>query len=229
MLNVIIFTTLYQMMKKNTPLFFLTLLCLVIAACARVTDPTPETKKIVLAPVNNPNETNVAIYNGSDASNHVSPEEPLAAWTIGGMPITIRNLLKFDISKIPAADSILSARLILYSDTIPQNGDLVHANYGADNSVIIQQVAEPWNTPTVTWFNQPGTFTANQVTIPNTFQPFGNVDADVKAMVSAMVSSGKNYGFKLSLRNEVIYTSRIFCSSYYPDTSRRPKLLITYK
>jgi len=216
-------------MKKNTPLLLLALLCLVIAACKRATNPTPETKKIVLAPINNPYETNVAIYNGADASNHVSPEEPLCAWTIGGLPITVRNLLKFDISKIPSTDSVLSARLILYADTIPLNGDLVHANYGTDNSIVIQQVAEPWNTPTVTWFNQPGALSANQVTIPNTFQPFGNLDIDVKAMVSAMVSSGKNYGFKLSLRNEVIYTSRIFCSSYYPDTSRRPKLMITYK
>ena len=216
-------------MRKNTPVLCIVLLCLVIAACTHVNDPVPGSKKIVLAPINNPYETNVGIYNGADASNHVSPEEPLCAWTIGGLPITVRNLLKFDISKIPAGDSILSARLILYADTIPLNGDLVHANYGTDNSIVIQQVAEPWSTPTVTWFNQPGALSANQVTIPNTLQPFGNLDVDVKGMVSAMVSSGNNYGFKLSLRNEVIYTSRIFCSSYCQDTSRRPKLMITYK
>ena len=230
-LNLLFLLGLYQNnMKKHTPALCIALLFMVVTACTRVNDPTPGTEKtIVLAPLNNPYETNVGIYNGADASNHVSPEEPLCAWTIGGLPITVRNLLKFDISKIPATGNIVSARLILYADTIPLNGDLVHANYGTDNSIVIQQVAEPWNTPTVTWFNQPGALSANQVTIPNTFQPFGNLDVDVKAMVSAMVSSGNNYGFKLSLRNEVIYTSRIFCSSYYPDTSRRPKLMITYK
>lgn len=216
-------------MKKNTPLLYLMFFCLVIAACSRVDDPKPGVKKIVLAPVNNPYETNVGVYNSLDFSNHTSPEEPLAAWTIGGIPVTIRNLLKFDISKIPAGDSILSARLILYADTIPLNGDLVHANFGIDNSVLIQQVAEPWSTSALTWFNQPGAFSANQVNIPSTTNPFGNLDVDVKAMVSSMVASGKNYGFKLSLKNEVIYTSRIFCSSYYPDTSRRPRLMITYK
>lgn len=216
-------------MKKYTPILSLALLCVAFAACTRVTDPVPGTKKIVLAPINNPNETNIGIYNGAEASNHVSPEEPLCAWTIGGLPITVRNLLKFDISKIPSADSIVSARLILYADTIPLNGDLIHANYGADNSIVVQQVAEPWTTASVTWFNQPGAFSANQVTVPSTPNPFGNLDLDVKGMVSSMVRSGNNYGFKLSLRNEVIYTSRIFCSSYYPDTSRRPKLMITYK
>ncbi|MEP6610377.1 MAG: DNRLRE domain-containing protein [Mucilaginibacter sp.] len=216
-------------MKKHIPAFCIALLFVVVTACTRVNDAAPGSKKIVLAPLNNPYETSVAIYNGADASNHLSPEEPLCAWTIGGLPITIRNLLKFDISKIPATGSIESARLILNADSIPLNGDLVHANYGTDNSIVIQQVAEPWDTSTVTWFNQPGALSANQVIVPNTFQPFGNLDVDVKAMVSAMVSSGKNYGFKLSLRNEVIYTSRILCSSYYPDTSRRPKLMITYK
>ena len=216
-------------MKKHIPALCIALLFMVVTACKHVNDPAADSRKIVLAPINNPYETNVSIYNGADASNHVSPEEPLCAWTVGGLPVTIRNLLKFDISKIPATGSIVSAHLILYSDPIPLNGDLVHANYGTDNSFIIQQVAEPWDTPTVTWFNQPGVLPANQVIVPNTLQPFEDLDIDVKEMVSAMVSSGNNYGFKLSLRNEVIYTSRIFCSSYYPDTSRRPKLMITYK
>jgi len=184
---------------------------------------------LTLQPASNPGETNVGIWNGADFSNHTSIEEPLAAWTKNSIPLTIRNLLKFDLSSIPASATILSANLQLYSDTIPLNGDLVHANFGTDNSVLIQQVATNWDASSVTWFNQPAGLTANQVTIPSTTQSFLNVSVDVKGLIAPMVSSGANYGFLLQLKNEVIYTSRIFCSSYYSDASRHPKLVITYK
>lgn len=182
-----------------------------------------------LSPSNNPDESNIAILGNQDASNHTSIEEPLAAWTINGVPITVRNLLKFDLGSIPANATILTAHLYMYSDTIPQNGDLVHANYGTDNSFVVQQVASAWSSSSLTWFNQPQGLTANQVVVPNTTQPYLNMDINVKDMVSSMVSNNANYGFKLSLINEVLYTSRIFCSSYYSDVSRHPRLVVTYK
>lgn len=184
---------------------------------------------LTLSPTNNPYETNVGILGNQDASNHTSVEEPLCAWTINGVPVTVRNLLKFDLSSIPANATIVSAHLYMQSDTIPLNGDLIHANYGNDNSFIVQQVATSWDPSTVTWFNQPVAFTANQVTVPTTALPFLNVDINVKDMVSSMVSTNANYGFKLSLVNENLYTSRIFCSSYYADASRHPKLVVVYQ
>ncbi|MGZ3776812.1 MAG: DNRLRE domain-containing protein [Mucilaginibacter sp.] len=188
-----------------------------------------ETQTLTLSPSNNPYETNIGILGSDDASNHTSIEEPLAAWTIDGTPITVRNLLKFDLSSIPAHATILSADLYMYSDTIPKNGDLVHANYGTDNSFVVQQVAAAWDPTSVTWFNQPQGLMVNQVVVPSTTQPFLNLDINVKDMVTSMVSGNANYGFKLSLINEVQYTSRIFCSSYYSDASRHPKLVVTYK
>ena len=188
----------------------------------------PQAVTLTLQPANNPGESNVGIWNGADWSNHTSVEEPISAWTKDSFPTVIRNLLKFDLSSIPANATIVSAHLQLYSDTIPLNGDLVHANAGADNSVSIQQVATSWDGASVTWFNQPAGLTANQVTIPSTTQPFLNVNVDVKALIASMVSSGANYGFKLQLVNEVAYTSRIFCSSYYSDATRHPKLVVQY-
>jgi hypothetical protein len=185
-------------------------------------------KTLDLSPTNNPFETNVAIYNGQDASNHTSIEEPLCAWTINLLPITVRNLLKFDLSSIPANATIISAELHMYSDTIPQNGDLVHANFGTDNSFVVQQVAANWDPATVTWFNQPAGLTSNQIVLPSTIEPFLNMHINVKDMVSAMVSNNANYGFKLGVQNEVLYTSRIFCSSYYSDASRHPRLIVKY-
>jgi hypothetical protein len=188
-----------------------------------------QTVTLTLQPANNPGESNIGIWNGSDWSNHTSIEEPLAAWTKDSFPLVLRNLLKFDLSSIPASATIIKADLQLYSDTIPMNGDLIHANYGTDNSVLVQQVATSWDSASLTWFNQPAGLTANQVTIPGTTLPFLNVDVDVTGIVAPMVSSGANYGFKLQLKNEVEYTSRIFCSSYYSDATRHPRLIIMYK
>lgn len=185
-------------------------------------------KTLDLSPANNPGESNIAILGNVDASNHVSIEEPLSGWTINGVPFTVRNLLKFDLSSIPANATIESAQLIMYSDTIPLNGDLIHANYGIDNSVLIQQAATSWEAFTLTWFNQPAGLTDNQVIVPSTDQPFLNINVNVKDLVSAMVKNNTNYGFKLSLVNEVLYTSRIFCSSYYSDASRHPRLIVKY-
>jgi len=185
-------------------------------------------KTLDLSPTNNPYEINIGLYNGQDATNRTSIEEPLCAWTINYLPITCRDLLKFDLSSIPANATIISAELHMYSDTIPQNGDLIHANYGVDNSFVVQQVATDWDRGTVNWFNQPAGLTANQIVLPNTTQPFLNMDINVKDMVSSMVSNNANYGFKLSVQNEVLYTSRIFCSSYYSDVTRHPRLIVKY-
>jgi len=192
---------------------------------AKVVTPTT----LTLAPANNPTEFCLGVWNGNDWSNGTSIEEPLSAWTKDGNPTTLRDLLKFDLSSIPATATIIKADLYLYSDTIPKNGDLVNANSGTDNSVLVQQVASSWDPATLNWFNQPAGLTANQVIVPSTTLSFLNVDINVQALVGSMVSSGANYGFKLSLQNEVIYTSRIFCSSYYSDASRHPRLVITYK
>jgi hypothetical protein len=181
-----------------------------------------------LSPTNNLYETNLALLGAQDASNHTSIEEPLSAWTINGVPVTVRNLLKFDLSSIPANATIVSADLYMYSDTIPQNGDLINANSGVNNSFVVQQVGTQWDPATVNWFNQPSGLTANQVVVPHTSLPFLNVDINVKDIVSSMISNNTNYGFKLSLQSEIEYTSRIFCSSYYADASRHPRLVVKY-
>jgi len=191
-------------------------------------NPSPTTT-ISLSPSNNPGEFNVGVWDGEDWSNATSIEEPLSAWTKDLLPTTLRDLLKFDLSSIPTNATIVSANLYLYSDTIPQNGDLVHANMGTDNSVLIQQVSAAWDPLTLTWFNQPAGLTANEVIVPSTTLSFLNINVDVKGLIGSMVSTNANYGFLLSLQHEVEYTSRIFCSSYYSDASRHPRLVITYE
>ncbi|HEX3384070.1 MAG TPA: DNRLRE domain-containing protein [Mucilaginibacter sp.] len=190
---------------------------------------------LIISPIHNPYEVQIGLLGASDYSNKKSIEEPLTHWTIQGVTVTTRNLVKFDLSGVPSTAKIISAHLCLSSDTIPQNGDLIHANFGPDNSFFVQQVATQWDPATITWFNQPDGLAANEVLVPSTTLPFLNVHIDVTNIVNVMLSNNSNYGFKLMLKQESPYppndyVSRIFCSSYYDtDLSRRPKLVIIYQ
>ena len=178
---------------------------------------------------NNPDERHIFGNNtGIDQSDHAT-ELDAAAWTTGGVVIYIRGLFKFDLSSIPANATIVSAKLSLYSNPLPLNGDLVNANSGTNNSMFIRRITNSWNPQTTGWVNQPPTTTTDQVSIPHTSQPFLDlIDIDVKNLVVDMQNSGNN-GFMIMLQNEAIYNIRDFCSSTNPDATKHPKLVITYQ
>ncbi len=181
-----------------------------------------------LQPSNNPNEVHLGFWNG-DYSNHVDIELAGCAWTSGGTPLNTRGMFKFDLSSIPVNATILTAKLSLFSMPTPFLGNLVDANSGPNNTLLIERVTANWTNATVTWQNQPGTDVASQVVIPHTNLTFLDlIDIDVKNLVAPMVSSN-NYGFKIRLQNEVIYNIRLFSSSRFTDASKHPKLVITYQ
>jgi len=147
-------------------------------------------------------------------------------WTINGVLLYGRSLFKFNMSPIPAGAIINSAKLVLFSDTLPDNGDLIHANYGTTNDFWIQRVAGAWDQNTN--FNTlPSLDTAGEVHVPQTSQPFLKLNLDVTTMVNNMATNGNN-GCEMKLNTEQLYNSRIFCSSLYSDTTRRPYLSVTY-
>ena len=185
---------------------------------------------ITLQPTNNPTETRVTIVGNANQSAP-GPDIPLAAWTMGGTAVTIRELLKFDWGAIPQNATIVSATLSLYSYPAPTlNGNLTDANFGTNNSFTVQRVTSDWSVPTITWFNQPAGASANQIVIPHTASSVLDLNIDVTNLVSTMVSTNTNYGFLLKLQNEVIYTSRIFVSSSSTaHPTKRPKLVIVYR
>ena len=197
----------------------------------RVTVNAPLIKTLNLQPSNNSLEVEVVVYNGASQAGSGAADIPLAAWTNGGLPLTIREVIKFDLSSIPANATIQSANLYLYSYPTPTlNGNFIDANFGTNNSILVQQIVANWSPSSIGWFNQPATTTANQVNVPTTTQSTLDLNLDVKNMVSSMVSANANYGFALKLQNETIYTSRIFVSSYnttYP--AKRPKLVVVYQ
>jgi hypothetical protein len=190
----------------------------------------PAQTTVTLQPANNPNEKRLIYFGGTDASS-TAADLPIEAWTNGGAPFNVRGIFSFDLSTIPQNAQIVSASLYLYSYPTPTlNGNLINANFGSSNGLILEQVTSPWTTAAVNWFNQPNVNLSNQILIPHTTQSTLDLNLDVKDMVASMVNNNANHGFLLRLQNEVTYNSRIFVSSFnttYPD--KRPKLVVTYQ
>lgn len=65
--------------------------------------------------------------------------------------------------------------------------------------------------------------------LPYSRNPIDLIDVDVTELVKGMTGTNTNNGFFIRLQNEVIYNSRIFCSSFYPTEEKHPKLEVTYK
>ena len=174
------------------------------------------------------NELNFAVHNGLNVSSH-DIDLDAQAWTKGGTPLTVRGAFKFDLSAIPANATIVSAKLSLYSNPTPINGDQIVANSGANNAMYIRRITTNWSGTTATWQTQPSTDISSQILIPHTSQPFLDlIDVDVKNLVSTMVSTN-NYGFMITLQNEVTLTTRQFCSSNHSNAAKRPKLVVVYQ
>lgn len=192
----------------------------------------PTSVTLTLQPDNNPDEVIIFGNSSINETGAVTPEIGAAAWTKNGDPIALRGALKFDLSSIPATATIKSAKLSLFSHPSPINGhqtDEVRANYGSNNTMLIQRLTDAWNPATMTFNNQPSSTSTNQVVIPSTNQAFLDlIDIDVTQLVKDMTGSNANYGFSLRLQNEVYYNSRIFATSEFSDTSKHPKLVVVY-
>ncbi len=183
-----------------------------------------------LQPTSNPMEVHIWGNNTDlEGSNFPAPDLGAAAWTYNGEPVYERGAVQFDMSTIPSDATITSAHLMLFSTHHPVSGDLVHANGGTDNSMLVQQITSSWDPATVRWLNQPATTTDGQITVAATDQPFLDLDIDVTDMVSGMIKNNTNHGFLIKLQDEVQYNARAFSASTDTDASKHPKLVITYK
>jgi len=203
-------------MRKKLSLLFLSI-CIVFQLTAQQTltlQPGPEAGKDAIL-ISNQASTNF----GSSESAHIQ------AWTMSGNEVYTRSIMQFDLSSIPAGAIITEARLSLYyNPTTP---------YAATTSLdpfIIKRIDTDWNEITVSWNNQPTCNGSNMVTVPagsSTTQDFA--DINVTALVQDMIDNpSAGYGFMIMLQNETPYRGIIFASSDNPDSTVRPKLVITY-
>jgi hypothetical protein len=163
-----------------------------------------------------------------DMSDISAPELDAFTWTVNGEVFYGRAAFVFNMGGLTPGVPVTSAKLSLYSNHTPINGDHTDANYGSTNAFYISRIASAWDHSTTVWPNQPPIDTTGQVLIPQTNQSFLDVtDVDVTTMVNKMISNG-NYGFKIQLQNEQIYNSRVFYSGAAADSSKRPRLVVSY-
>ncbi|MGA2668299.1 MAG: DNRLRE domain-containing protein [Ignavibacteria bacterium] len=148
------------------------------------------------------------------------------AWTSGGYFYIGRSLLKYDLSFIPGDALVINAKLSLYHNPTP---DPPGGHYGADSCRLLK-VTSNWNEYTVTWNNQPTTTSASQITLPkDTSSTQDYLNIDVTNLVSQMVNNPyTNFGLMIKLITESPYRNLDFAAGHCPDTTKRPRLEITY-
>lgn len=180
-----------------------------------------------ISPTNNPFEGHIDSYLGS--WNGGDTQFDITAWTANGNLELQRACIKFNFSTIPTNAIIDSAILYLYAMPNPHGGNGVDANYGPQNSGFIQRITSSWPTsnPPFSWNNQPEVTTDNQVVIPQATSSFSNTIADVTLLVRDMLTNGNN-GFFMKLQNESTYNIRQYASSFHPNSTKHPKLIIYY-
>jgi hypothetical protein len=188
-------------------------------------------RTLTAQPAANPAEALIVMWYG-DPGAGTDPQPPeicAAAWTKEGSPLLLRTVIRFDLSDIPANATILSARLSLFSNPRPLNGNHKDANSGTMNAIYLERITEPWTNPGVNWLNQPPVSSRHRLSIPHSPDAFQDLEnLDVTSLVTDMVREG-NYGFIMRLQQERTYTIRNFCSSRDPDPQKHPRLVIRYR
>jgi hypothetical protein len=147
------------------------------------------------------------------------------SWTSGGQFNHARALIEFDLSNIPPGTQIESAKLSLFW--------VSHQNLNyqtGENAFSIYRILQPWDENTITWNNQPQYTTTNKVSVPKSISPTQSyIDIDVTALVKDMINyKNESFGFLLKLDEELPYKLVTLASSDYPESSKRPKLVIYY-
>jgi Calx-beta domain/Secretion system C-terminal sorting domain len=185
----------------------------------------------------NPGNPNAESGNGNYADWN---ELNMSQWTYNGLGCgegTIRSFIKFaQLNTIPSGAVIQSAKLSLYglasNLTGPQGNSYYpgspYNSYG-ENKCWIQKVTSDWNENTLTFNNQPPTTSLNQAEIPASTSQFSSnaLNIDVTQLVKDIMA-GQNYGFMIRQQIEQYYRNVGFSSSDATDSTRWPKLEVTY-
>ena len=151
------------------------------------------------------------------------------AWTFSGIPGTLRSLIRFDLNQIPVNSTVQQATLTLFNNPTSGNMGGSHSNLSGSNASWLQKVTSPWSESTVTWNTQPTTTTLNQVALPQSTSAHQNYALNVTTLVQDMVNDpATNYGFMLRLQTESYYRGLVFASSDCADSTKWPKLEITF-
>ena len=151
-------------------------------------------------------------------------------WTFNGTAGEDVGLIKFNLSAIPVGVTVASASLSLFADTASSEGFSGQPMYGTANACYLQQLTSPWSELGVTWNSQPAFTATGQVLLAQSTSATQNYpDIDISSFIQNWVQNPlQNFGLRLKMISTSHYNSLIFCSSVYPDSSKRPLLQVCY-
>ncbi len=104
----------------------------------------------------------------------------------------------------------------------------LNGHTGLNNNGVLQRIIEDWSENTVTWNSQPSTTNQNAVYLSASISPNQDyTNIDVTSLVKDLINEN-NYGILLKLQEEISTNALIFASTNSEDSSRFPKLEITF-
>ena len=153
------------------------------------------------------------------------------AWTHLGDLKKSRTLMRWDFSSIPKGSTILSAKLELFHATTVSTGNSTEAG---SNKVWVERIIEDWDGNTVSWSTQPATTPIDRKRIKSDSvigQRYlqSNAKVFIKELIQYFIDHPEeNYGLMLRLETEEYYRRKAYFSSDYSDSTKHPRLVVTY-
>jgi hypothetical protein len=141
-----------------------------------------------------------------------------------------QGAMKFDLSAIPTTATVSSATLDLFGIGPVGAGAVTSVGHSGANECYLERITTAWDEMIVTYNTRPTATATNRVTLPasSTFDQ-DYLGIDVTALVQDMVADPANsHGFLLRVVTESTSRGLIFGSSDYADTTKHPRLTITY-
>ena len=166
------------------------------------------------------------VFNIGSLQNYGSDIDFIAAtWTFSGEPGTLRSMIQFDLSSIPAGAGIVDARLSLYYNFVSSS-----SGQAGNNAAYLRRITENWDENTVSWNTQPAFTNVNQVLLPESTssdQDYENIN--VAPLIRDMLADpSHSFGFMFMGVEEAVLSSMKFFSSDASQPTQRPRLEITY-
>lgn len=197
---------------------------------------------VVLLPVEKielqPNSTDgkdalIELYSPADYENRNFgdyAEFNAVAWTASGTQMTVRSLIDFDLTSVPANSTIIEAKLHLYVvETSLGFSDGGHSQESGSNALLFSGITSAWDEMSVTWNTQPSITTDNQVLCPASESNLQDYEIDVTGLIKSQYENpGILHGIMMQLQTEQYYRRVLFASSDHADVTKHPKLVITY-
>ncbi len=134
-----------------------------------------------------------------------------------------RSFIQFDISSIPPAVTVNDVDFQIYYY-------LYLAGNPSGQNTRAKRVIGAWSAATITWNNQPGSTTSDEVSL-NMPGSYGWMNYDADTIVQSWISGASpNYGFLVKFNTEYPTSNRcpIFRSTDYGDDTYRPKLTVNW-